>query len=101
MAQAGAQKKAAIYDELRAAGAIESNSPAFDFDNMRGNLAWISKYMLKVKGSTNGLYSFLDKGAGLPTGERYEYRMPKATADAWLRIARRAISAFDEIPAAE
>lgn len=66
---------------------------------MRGNLAWISKYMIKVKGSTVELFSFLDNGAGLPTGERYEYRMPKTIADVGRRIAR--VSAFDVCPRAD
>jgi hypothetical protein len=57
---------------------------------MRGNLAWISKYMIKITGAATGLYAFADKGAELGTGLRYEYRMPKAIADAWLRIARTA-----------
>ena len=88
IAEAGAVQKAATYEELRAAGAIASENKSFDFDNMRGNLAWISKYMIKVTGSKTGLFAFSDKGADFETGARYEYRMSKAIADAWLQIAK-------------
>jgi hypothetical protein len=88
IAEAGIVQKSATYEELRVAGALASHNSDFDFDNMRGNLAWISKYMIKVTGSKTGLFVFTDKGPELSTGQRYEYRMPKTTADAWLRIAR-------------
>lgn len=88
MAEAGAAQKSATYEELRVAGAHASQNADFDYDNMRGNLAWISKYMIKVTGSKTGLFVFADKGSELSTGQRYEYRMPKMIADAWLRIAR-------------
>ncbi len=88
MAEAGTVQRSATYEERHVAGARASHNTGFDYDNMRGNLAWISKYMIKVTGSKTGLFVFTDKGAELSTGLRYEYRMPKATADAWLRIAR-------------
>ena len=90
MAQAGSAQKVGTYEELREAGAEASQNPAFDYDNMRGNLAWISKYMIKITGSKTGLFAFTDRGATLPTGQRYEYRMPKAIADIWLRIVKAA-----------
>jgi hypothetical protein len=86
MAEASSSGESATYEELRAAGAQASGSPDFDFDNMRGNLAWISKYMIKITGATIGLYTVTDRGAVLGTGSRYEYRMTKPIADAWLRI---------------
>lgn len=90
MAEAGSAQKAATYEELRVAGARASQNADFDYDNMRGNLAWISKYMIKITGSKTGLFVFTDRGPAVPTGERYEYRMPKAIADAWLRIVKAA-----------
>jgi hypothetical protein len=90
MAEAGSAQKAATYEELRVAGAQASQNADFDYDNMRGNLAWISKYMIKITGSKTGLFVFTDRGPTMATGERYEYRMPKAIADVWLRIMKAA-----------
>jgi hypothetical protein len=90
MAEAGSAQKVGTYEELRVAGAQASQNADFDYDNMRGNLAWISKYMIKITGSKTGLFVFTDRGPALGTGQRYEYRMPKAIADAWLRIVKTA-----------
>lgn len=90
MAEAGSAQKVATYEELRVAGAQASQNADFDYDNMRGNLAWISKYMIKITGSKTGLFVFTDRGPALATGQRYEYRMPKAIADVWLRIVKAA-----------
>lgn len=90
MAEAGSAQKAATYEELRVAGAQASQNAEFDYDNMRGNLAWISKYMIKITGSKTGLFVFTDRGPTLATGQRYEYRMPKTIAAVWLRIAKAA-----------
>jgi hypothetical protein len=90
MAEAGSAQKVGTYEELRVAGAQASQNADFDYDNMRGNLAWISKYMIKITGSKTGLFVFSDRGPALGTGQRYEYRMPKAIADIWLRIVKAA-----------
>lgn len=90
MAEAGSAQKVATYEELRVAGAEASQNAEFDYDNMRGNLAWISKYMIKITGSKTGLFVFTDRGPALATGQRYEYRMPKTIADVWLRIVKAA-----------
>jgi len=90
MAEAGSAQKVATYEELRVAGAQASQNAEFDYDNMRGNLAWISKYMIKITGSKTGLFVFTDRGPALATGQRYEYRMPKAIAAVWLRIVKAA-----------
>ena len=88
MAEAGTAQKSATYEDLRIAGARASRNADFDYDNMRGNLAWISKYMIKVTGAKTGLFAFNDKGTEMSTGLRYEYHMPKTIADVWLRIVR-------------
>jgi hypothetical protein len=95
MAEAGTVQRSATYEDLRAAAAEASHNPDFDFDNLRGNLAWISKYMIKVTGSKTGLFVFIDNGPDFDTGVRYEYRMPKATADVWLRMAQGGVPAAD------
>ena len=51
MAEAGIAQKIATYGELRVAGAKASQNADFDYDNMRGNLAWISESMIKITGS--------------------------------------------------
>jgi hypothetical protein len=90
IARAGAASQPATYEDLRAAGALASKISEFSFDNVRGNLAWISKYGIKVKGSKSWPFHFSDQGAGRPAGERYEYLMDKAIAELWLEIAGKA-----------
>ena len=68
MAEAGSAQKVGTYEELRVAGAQASQNADFDYDNMRGNLAWISKYMIKITGSKTGLFAFTDCGPALAPG---------------------------------
>jgi len=87
IAESGMKLKPATYEELRGAGARAAKNADFNYDNMRANLAWISKYGRKVKGLPAWPVSFSDRGAAQPTGQRYEYLMSKNIAETWLKIA--------------
>lgn len=79
---------AATYDQLREAGSLAAKSDAFfTVGQLIGNLAWISKIAVKVKGTKSWPAVFEDKGEG-PIGERYTLRMAKQIAEWVLKASR-------------
>jgi len=86
IAKAGIEGKAATFEELKVAGLEATGNPEFSFDKVRGNLAWITKYAVKLTGQAVWPFEFKDGGAVKPSGERYEYRMPVSLSELWLKI---------------
>ena len=85
IAEAALNGSAATFAQLKEAGASATNEP-FTYGRVKGNLAWITKYAVKITGKPVWPFEFVDQGADKPTGERYLYRMPKTLAEWWLEI---------------
>lgn len=80
LAQAGAQLQAVSYADLFVMGAAETNNPAFNETNLWPTLAWITKFVKKIKGSIQWpLWRDPVPGA-------QEYQMDKPIADLWLAL---------------
>lgn len=72
------------YEELRVAGEA-ATSAEFDYDNLRAQLSWISKYSKAIRnGVKQWPMEFVDGGAERDKGQRYTYRMPSEVAAWWL-----------------
>jgi hypothetical protein len=87
IAEAGAKEKAANYEEIRVAAEQVAKKKPLNYDHVRGNLAWISKYARSITGTPTGPFELVDLGPDSEKGERYEYRMPREDAEAWLAVA--------------
>jgi hypothetical protein len=89
IAEAGANGESANYEQIRVAGERAATKKPLNYDHVRGNLAWISKYAKTITGTPMGPFELTDLGADHEKGERYEYRMPHEDAVAWLELIRR------------
>lgn len=88
IARAGVSGESVNYGQLRAA-IEESTKKTTGYDNVRGNLAWISKYARRITGTPAGPFTISDMGPGRAKGERYVYLMPAEDATAWLELVER------------
>lgn len=70
-----ADKKVSYEEMAKAAG--------ISFNELRAQLAWLSRYAVKVKGAKVWPMS-MTENSQLPTGQRYQYRMDKIIAQWWL-----------------
>jgi hypothetical protein len=84
VAEKGLNGSTSTYEELRVAGE-SATSDEFDYDNLRAQLSWISKYSKAIRnGVKQWPMEFVDGGAELDKGQRYTYRMPSDVAAWWL-----------------
>jgi hypothetical protein len=75
---------ASTYEELRVAGGA-ATTDAFDYDKLRAQLSWISKYSKAIRnGVKQWPMEYVDGGSDLEKGQRYTYRMPAEVAGWWL-----------------
>jgi hypothetical protein len=88
IAESGAKGEHANYEQIRAAAEEVAKKKPLTYDHVRGNLAWISKYSRSITGTPMGPFELLDRGAEYDKGERYEYKMPREDAEAWLALVR-------------
>lgn len=74
------------YQDLLEVGQKVSG-PDFNFDQVRAQLSWFSKYSKKVKGSKVWPLQVDDRGPDEDKGHRYRYLMPELLAKVWLANA--------------
>jgi hypothetical protein len=85
IASASSNDTVATRQELLEALIAHVNQPQTTLD-LRANLAWISRYAVKITGHKQGPFTKKDRGPKFPDGERYTYAMDKGDALAWLEI---------------
>lgn len=86
IATAGTDGKEVTYEELRAAAASAMGDDNFSFDQLRAQLAWISRYSKSIRGVKQWPIEFHDQGQALEKGQRYRYSMPRRVAEWWLDL---------------
>ena len=89
IAESGAKEEQANYEQVRVAAEEVAKKKPLTYDHVRGNFAWISKYARSITGTPMGPFELVDRGAEYGKGERYEYKMPREDAEAWLALVRR------------
>lgn len=84
VAEKSVNGSASTYEELRVAGEA-ATADEFDYDNLRAQLSWISKYSKAIRnGVKQWPMEYVDGGSDLEKGQRYTYRMPSEVAGWWL-----------------
>ena len=86
IAIAGMDGKEVTYEELRTAAASAMGDDDFSFDQLRAQLAWISRYSKSIRGVKQWPIEFHDQGQTHEKGQRYRYSMPRRVAEWWLDL---------------